>query len=324
MKEQNAVILAEKVKLTELSHKFAIHLMKHSFFNSAVQRGDVLSTGLRYKMLQALKLIPRATRLVAYHIEEQAPIGFLYLEENTEQLYTIEYVFVDPKYRRQGLATRLLNYAMLLAKEKGARKINLNVTAKSTKVIDLYEKLGFRKIGFTFLAQSFLSDSPTPRLIKRVFLGQGCLTKLALRRKNRLFEMKTNSRKNRSLLFRIYQQCMDRRWIDFFEINAINLTRGSRHVWQPPFFRDVLINNSFNSLLLIFSLPLSSRAMVELYSTSNTIIPHLLEDLLKYLSNRGVSFVQIYFFNPINKLTSKWFEKKVMMTFEFVTMGKAL
>jgi hypothetical protein len=136
--------------------------------------------------------------------------------------------------------------------------------------------------------------------------------------------MKTNSRKNRSLLFRIYQQCMDRRWIDFFEINAINLTRGSRHVWQPPFFRDVLINNSFNSLLLIFSLPLSSRAMVELYSTSNTIIPHLLEDLLKYLSNRGVSFVQIYFFNPINKLTSKWFEKKGMMTFEFVTMGKAL
>ncbi len=269
-------------------------------------------------------MIPHATRLVAYHTEEQAPIGFLYLEENTDWLYTIEYLFVDPKYRRQGLATRLLNNAIFIAKENGARKVNLNVDPNSTRAIELYEKLGFRKIGCTLLAQRFLSGSRPSRIIKRAILGQGCLTKLALGRKSRFFELKTNSRRNRNLLFSIYRQCIDRGWIDFFEINASNLVNGSRHVWQPPFFRDVLVNDLANSFALIFNRPFSSTATVELYSTSNAFIPSVLKDLLKNLANRGVSFAQINSFNVVNKSASNWFEEKGMMTFKFVAMGKDL
>jgi ribosomal protein S18 acetylase RimI-like enzyme len=323
-KRKSTFVLNEKVIITGLTCEFATDLMKHSYFASARQRGDVLNHGLRYEMLKAVKLFPRATRLVAYHTEEKTAIGFLYLEENTDWLYTIEYVFVDQKYRKMGLATNLINYALMLARELGAKKVNLNVASSSTKAIELYKKLGFRKIGQTFLVQGYLLGSAPLRLVKRTIMGQGCLTKLALKRKGLLFELETNSRKNRETLFGIYQRSMNQEWINFFEITPCNLINGSRHVWQPPFFRDALINELENSFALIFNLPFSSKATVELYGSSDSGVLSVLEDLLKILAKRGISFTQIALFNPINNAFSSLLEEKGMMTYEFVAMGQTL
>ena len=324
MKEQKPLFLAEKVELTQLTREFSFELMKYNYFMSARQRGDVLNHGLRYRILKAIKLIPRATRLVAYHTEEKTAIGFLYLEENTDWLYTIEYVFVDPNYRRMGLATKLINYAMMLARQKGARKVNLNVDANSKKAIDLYRKIGFEKIGATLLIQGYLSGSAPSRLIKRAVAGQGFLTKFALEKQGQLYTLKTNLRKNRETLLGICKRTVDQCWVKFFEINTGNLVNGSRHVWQPPFFRELLINDIANSYALIFNIPLSSKATVELYCTSEANISSILQELLKILTNRGVSFTQITLFNLGNIASSDWFEEKGMMTFQFVAMGKTL
>jgi ribosomal protein S18 acetylase RimI-like enzyme len=323
-KRKNTFVLNEKVIIIELTREFTTDLMKYSYFASARQRGDVLNHGLRYEMLKAVKLIPRATRLVAYHTEEKTAIGFLYLEENTDWLYTIEYIFSDPRYRKMGLATRLLSFAMMLAKEKGAKKVNLNVAADSTKAIDLYNKLGFKEIGRTLLVQGYLSGSAPSRLIKRAIMGQGCLTKLALERKGQLSELQTNSIKGRETLFKIYRCCIDQAWMNFFEINSSNLINGSRHVWQPPFFKDVIINDLANSFAIIFNRPFSSMATVELYGASDAVILSVFEDLLKLLSNRGVSLTQITLFNPSTYALSSLLKGKKMMTFEFVSMGKNL
>jgi ribosomal protein S18 acetylase RimI-like enzyme len=322
-KRKNTFVLNEKVIIIELTREFTTDLMKYSYFASARQRGDVLNHGLRYEMLKAVKLIPRATRLVAYHTEEKTAIGFLYLEENTDWLYTIEYIFSDPRYRKKGLATRLLSFAMMLAKEKGAKKVNLNVAADSTKAIDLYNKLGFKEIGRTLLVQGFIIGSAPSRIIRRAIMGQGYLTKLAMGKTSRLFKLRTNSRKDRETLFRIYQHCVDQKWMDFFEINTNNLVNGSRHLWQPPFFRDVLINDLANSFALIFNSPFSSKATVELYSTSDAVIPSVLKDLLKILTNRGISFTQITLFNPSDN-ASNWLKEKDMKKFQFVGMGRKL
>jgi ribosomal protein S18 acetylase RimI-like enzyme len=324
MKKQNIFILDKKIAITQLTPEFAIDLMRDTYFSSARRRGDVLNYGLRYEMLKAIKLIPRATRLVAYHVKEKTATGFLYLEENTDWLYTIEYVFVDPKYRRMGLATKLIQFALMLAKEKGAKKVNLNVACSSTKAIELYGKMGFRKIGHTLLAQRYLSGSPFSRLLRRTILGQGCLTKLTIERKSTLVELEANSRKNRDTLFDIYQRCMNQEWVDFFEINPNNIAKGSRHVWQPLFFKDVLINDLANSYALIFNSPLSSNVMVELYSISGAPVFSMLDDLLKVLAKRGVSFAQITLFNPNNNEVSSIFEEKGMMTFNFIGMGKII
>ena len=316
--------LDEKVVITELTRQHTVDLMRASprYFLSARRRGDVLNHGLRYSTFKAVKLIPRATRLVAYHTEEKAAIGFLYLEENTDWLFTIEYVFVDQKYRRMGLATGLLNYALTLAKEKGARKVNLSVDVNSKRAIELYARLGFKEIGRTSLVQGYLPGSGPSRLIKRCIVGQGCLTRLALERKGHLFEVKTSSRRNRETLFGIYKRCMDQNWLDFFEINASNLTNGSRHVWQPPFFRDVVSNGLANSFALIFSIPFSGKATVELYNISDGGVQSVLEGLLNILANRGIAFTQITLFNPSDSVPTDWFEEKRMKRFEFEVMGR--
>lgn len=322
--EQNTQILNGEVVFTYLTPKLTKDLSKHSYFFSALERGDVLNHGLRYEMLKAVKLVPHSTRLVAYHTQEKKAVGFLYLEENTDWLYTIEYVFVDPKYRKRGLATKLLNFAMILAKNKGAKKVNLNVDLNSTKAIALYKKLGFKEIGNTLLVQRYSSGYSPFRIIKHIFNGQGVSTKLALGRKSQLCELETNSRKNREILFKIYQRCMDRRWIDFFEINTSNLVSGSRYVWQPPFFRDALVNEPTNSFALVFNSPFSSKATVELYSSSDGVILSMLKDLLEVLENRGVSFSQITLFNTIGNTFSSFFHERKLAAFRLLAMGKNL
>jgi ribosomal protein S18 acetylase RimI-like enzyme len=325
MKKQKKASFSEDIAITQLNRKFTADLMKHrDYFFSARQRGDVLNHGFRYEALKAIKLIPRATRLVAYQMEEKEAIGFLYLEENTDWLYTIEYVFVDPRYRKMGLATRLINYALKIAKEKGARKVNLNVDSKKTNAINLYRRLGFKKIGCTLLVQGYLSGPRISRLIKQFVAGQGCLTKLAIERKGNLLELETNFRKNKEILFGICQSLIGQDWKDFFEISANNLTKGSRHVWQPPFFKDVLINNLANSFALVFHSPFSSKATIELYAASKALLPSMVEELLKILANMGISFAQITLFNYSYNMLGRWFEEKKMMTFQFVTMGKTL
>ena len=319
MKEPSTQIFQDKVVILLLTRKLATDLKKHPDFAGS----EALNQGLIYDILQSAHFRSPSTRLVAYHNNDKIAIGFLALKETTDHLYFIEDIFVDPNYRNKGVASRLLNYAITLAKEKGAKKVSLNVFTTNTNAIQIYKKYGFKEISHTILGQGDTSGFNPFRVIKRVLIGHGFLTKLTLDKDSRLVELQTNSKKNRETLFRIYQRCMDQGWIDFFEINEDNLINGSRRVWQPPFYRNVLINHLSNSFALIFNYPFSYKATVELYSTSNTVIPSMLDDLLKNLSNRGISFTQITVFSP-NNTASNWFEEKSMMTFQFITMGKNL
>jgi len=326
MKSQFILFLNDEVAVVPLTREHSVNLIRRGpdYFFSARQRGDVLNHGLRYRILQAAKLYPRATRLVAYHTKEKTAIGFLYLAENTDWLFTIEYVFVDPMYRKMGLATGLLKYALKVAKEKGAKKVNLSVDSNSTKAIELYTKLGFEKIGHTLWVQGYLPGSGPSRLIRHFIMGQGCLTKLTLKKNDRLSELETNLEKTGAVLFNICQHSMDQDWMSFFETNADNLIKGSRHVWQPPFFRDVLVNDMANCYVIIFNSPFSGKATVELYSASDEIALPVLEDLSAILARRGIFFVQIMLINLSGNALSNWCEEKGMKKFHFTVMGKTL
>ena len=118
MKGQNNSNLIEKVVITKLTREFAKTLMKDLVLASS----GVLEQGIIHRILQSIQIIPNATKLVAYHTEKKRAIGFLCLEENIDWLYSIKYVFVDPRYRKKGVATRLFNYAVILAKEKEQEK----------------------------------------------------------------------------------------------------------------------------------------------------------------------------------------------------------
>lgn len=54
---------------------------------------------------------------------------------------------VDPEYRGQGYAERLLRYSLEQCRRKGVRRIVLEVRQSNVAAINLYSKTGFRVIG---------------------------------------------------------------------------------------------------------------------------------------------------------------------------------
>lgn len=56
-------------------------------------------------------------------------------------------IAVSPEHRRQGLATRLLEHFIILARQRGLSLLTLEVRESNTGAIGLYEKLGFQPVG---------------------------------------------------------------------------------------------------------------------------------------------------------------------------------
>jgi GNAT superfamily N-acetyltransferase len=309
----------EFVTIVELTREAANDLMKDMYFAGS----DILEQGQIHNLLQSVGLKPHSTKLVAYHLKNKIAVGFLCLKENTDKFYAIEKVFVHPNYRKQGIATKLLNFAICVALKKGANKISLIVYPTRPSAIKLYKKFGFEEIGHCILGQGNIGGSSVSRVIKRIIIGQGPLVRFSLGKDSGLIEVRTNSGQDRLELFNILKMSTDQRMIDFFEFNPDNITKDYKLIWRPPFFRDILINRQSNSFASIVTKPLSSSAKVELYNCSETTITSVLDSLLKALSKRGIGCTQIMLFNSINE-AKRWFAEKSMSTFEFVIMGKTL
>lgn len=62
---------------------------------------------------------------------------------NTGTDYSIISVAVDPKYRKKGIAIRLLNRLVQDAKKKEIYSVSLEVSEKNIPAISLYKKVGF-------------------------------------------------------------------------------------------------------------------------------------------------------------------------------------
>jgi ribosomal protein S18 acetylase RimI-like enzyme len=53
-------------------------------------------------------------------------------------------LYVDPSYRRQGIAKALMEYAQSWAKEQGYTQIGLQVFTNNQPAIELYQQLGYQ------------------------------------------------------------------------------------------------------------------------------------------------------------------------------------
>ena len=56
-------------------------------------------------------------------------------------------IAVDPSYRRQGIARRLVENLVAVLKENGNYQLTLEVRESNTPAISLYENLGFLQVG---------------------------------------------------------------------------------------------------------------------------------------------------------------------------------
>lgn len=107
--------------------------------------------------------------MVALDKEEKTAIGFICLERTTNSLSLIKYLFVHPMYGKMGLAKKLLSSALVLEKETGAKKVNLNVYPNSMNAISLYKKIGFREAGQSLFAQGSVLGANPNRILKCAF-----------------------------------------------------------------------------------------------------------------------------------------------------------
>lgn len=87
--------------------------------------------------------------LAAPLTDSEQPIACLWLGTAVDQVtgdaYTHIFVlFVDPKYRQQGLGTALLQVAEHWANQQGDLQIGLQVFSHAQPALSLYEKLGYK------------------------------------------------------------------------------------------------------------------------------------------------------------------------------------
>ncbi len=76
------------------------------------------------------------------------PIACLWLAQDIEVetgdvKMLIQFLYVMPSYRNQGIGTALANYAEEWAKEEGFEQITLRVYVNNTSAMKLYRKFGF-------------------------------------------------------------------------------------------------------------------------------------------------------------------------------------
>jgi ribosomal protein S18 acetylase RimI-like enzyme len=143
-------------------------------------------------------LIPRSTGIVAIIVEQKYAIGFLSLVQHTKSLFSIKFVFVNPKYRKMGIAARLIDYAICQAKQRGAKKIYLNADINNNSLVNYYRKLGFDLI-----------------IDNSMLWGNGFSAKLPIAPNNHLTYLNIRSKTNIDRLLKTYTRYMGKQWVDF-------------------------------------------------------------------------------------------------------------
>jgi ribosomal protein S18 acetylase RimI-like enzyme len=293
--------LNEHIVFRQFSKNDATDLTEAGFiFDHAILRKSLSS-----QILQTIGFEPRKIGLVAYNTQKRRAIGFLLLTEHTLWLYSIKFVFVDPDYRRMGLATGLLNYAVTLAKKRGARKVWLSANPEDISTVNLYKKMGFEIV-----------------LKNPGFCCSGFFPNLPQKGTEQLTAMKLFSKDSKNLLYKIYEIRMGKKWIDFFEIDSNNLYNGYSRDFKHFFFKTAFINASLDSIAIVYNRALLSNVNIELFAFSDLSSQLMLEKLSSFLTYRGIRFAKIDAFNLITTECFKTLEKKVV--WESIIMGKML
>jgi len=69
----------------------------------------------------------------------------------------ISTVVINTKYRRRGIATKMIEVALEIAKEKNIKIVKIEVEAKNAPAVKLYTKAGFKEYGR--LGREFMRNS---------------------------------------------------------------------------------------------------------------------------------------------------------------------
>jgi ribosomal-protein-alanine N-acetyltransferase len=105
----------------------------------------------------ACNLIVKSTEIGTYH----QVIAYAFLRLAADELHILK-IAVTAAWRRRGIATRLTKQCLKMGQAQGASLAHLEVRPSNTPAIGLYQKLGFKVIGYR---HNYYTDSKEDALV---------------------------------------------------------------------------------------------------------------------------------------------------------------
>lgn len=122
------------------------------------------AVGRIWPLLAPLRLVSAPLRDALRGViweEDGKPVGMTFVSrQGASDEWSIANVSVLPAYRRRGIAQRMVEAAVDLAREHGARIVTLSVIAGNAPAIALYERLGFERFDEHIALDRAAADAP--------------------------------------------------------------------------------------------------------------------------------------------------------------------
>ena len=128
------------MNFVELQEKHIEEIYELQIFNTSEFGNNIWSKA------ELLNLLKKPEFFSIIYIPNRKIIGFsLFLESN--KILDLYSIFISPKYRNRGVASSMINNALIHCKANSIDKITLEVNEKNTKAINFYKKKNFINIG---------------------------------------------------------------------------------------------------------------------------------------------------------------------------------
>lgn len=89
-----------------------------------------------------------AGSIILNHVPESAYSQVIWgIEADYKDIIVIHTLVVSPKYMKNGVGKKLMEFAKIYSLEQGIKTIRLDVSIHNTPAIALYEKCGYRYVG---------------------------------------------------------------------------------------------------------------------------------------------------------------------------------
>ena len=93
-------------------------------------------------------IINNENNILLCYEEDNIIKGYIYLKpvnNDSQNCYLIDGLYVDNEYRNKGIATKLIENALNVIKETNVAVVDINVMANNSVAISLYKRFGFNE-----------------------------------------------------------------------------------------------------------------------------------------------------------------------------------
>lgn len=128
------------------AHADALVLLLDAYARDVAGGGEPLSEFARTNLIQSLAARPQAYSVLAF--DSETPVGLVNCIEGfstfaCRPLVNVHDVAVLAAYRGQGIAEKMLAECEVVARERGAVKMTLEVLSGNARAMQLYQRLGY-------------------------------------------------------------------------------------------------------------------------------------------------------------------------------------